>query len=211
MIELSEKICQINGILGAAILYQNDEIAAMTCLSEMAQQLLDGIAHAMRRTISDCEVHEPGLQALSAKAKDFTIVTRLYSPWAVCAVCQNDQILFLLESSIDAVVAEHLQKLESESPQPGQVWLRARKRQEEENALSPLCEEVLRLARPYFAQPQIAERLILRQIREHLKVRPDDLNHTHVEALADWVNVSSALILDAVSARGLSDKIREIR
>jgi hypothetical protein len=211
MIELSEKICQISGILGDSILDRNDDIIAITCLSEMAQQILEGMASATCKTLSACDVHEPELQSLSVKSKAFTILARRYSPWTVCAICQNEQILYLLESSIDALVAEYLQSSENGSQQPGQVWLRTKKKPEGDDApgqFSPLCEEILRLARPYFMLPQTAERLIFRQIREHLKIRPEDLNHIHLNELANWVAGSARLLLDDNSARELGSKIR---
>jgi hypothetical protein len=212
MNELSEKICQINGIIGAAILDQNGEIVATTCLSEMAEEFLEEMAPAMRHTMITCEEHEPALQSLSLKSQDATIIARHYSPWTVCALCQNEQILYLLESAIEAMITEYLQSLENAASPPGQVWLRSRKKQEDKtakNQISPLCAEILRLAQPYFALSQTAERLILRQIREHLKIRPEDLNHVHLPDLAHWVSSSAGLLLDNRSAGELGNKIRE--
>ncbi|MDZ7269328.1 MAG: hypothetical protein ONB48_18090 [candidate division KSB1 bacterium] len=213
MLELSEKICQLNGVLGTAILDQLANIHAITCLTETADAILQEMAPAMHRALQSCSMHEQDLHSLSLKFQDFTVFAKIFETWLVAVVCRNEQIFYLLDSSITALATEYFAKLQEGENQAKSVSLRARKKTAEEFStprMNALCGEILKLVEPSFAQPETATRFILRQLSEHLKISPEELQHSHLPDLADWVSVSARLFIDHADAAELGNKIRRM-
>ncbi len=75
--------------------------------------------------------------------------------------------------------------------------------------MNPLVKEITTVSAEYLGPA--AERFILRQIKGHLDIDPEDLSLEHLDKLARWVEISAGLIIDKEKAKELAEKIKEIR
>ncbi len=107
MTELSNKICRIEGVLGASVIDRDGAIVDNAYVSESAKAMLESMAPAILETVRRCELHDPDLQHLRLRFHDLTLFTKIYKRERIITLCKSDLIVYLLDSSIASLVAEH--------------------------------------------------------------------------------------------------------
>ncbi|MBL4693817.1 hypothetical protein JKY72_00410 [Candidatus Gracilibacteria bacterium] len=56
-----------------------------------------------------------------------------------------------------------------------------------------------------------AERLVLRQIRSHLKKDPADLTVADLPELAKWIELSAGMLINVETGKAMADRVRTMR
>jgi hypothetical protein len=105
MADLSSKICGIAGVLGALLIDHNGVVIEKSYLSEPAQAILEGLKPSLLQMLQHCERHNPDLQHLRLRFRELTVFVKRHERGSIIALCQNDLIIYLLESAIESLLA----------------------------------------------------------------------------------------------------------
>jgi hypothetical protein len=112
MAGLSDRICGIAGVLGVLIVNHDGAIIEESYLSESARAILKDLTPSLFQTVRHCERHDPDVRHLRLRFCDLTVFVKIHKRGFIIAICNNDLIIYLLESSIESLIAE------TERPEP---------------------------------------------------------------------------------------------
>jgi hypothetical protein len=74
--------------------------------------------------------------------------------------------------------------------------------------MSAISDKVIAISKPYFGPA--TESFLNRQCKGHLNIEVSALTESHLKELAQWVQRSGALIMDAAKAAEVAGKIASL-
>ncbi len=106
MAALSNRICSIPGVMGAAILDRDGSLLEHTELSDSVRSLLDELTPLLLPVITHCLNYDPEIQHLSLRFQEMSVFLKVYARGFVIVLCRNDVVVYWLDASIEAMFKE---------------------------------------------------------------------------------------------------------